>query len=89
MLFRSVANALAQRLATGLAAIADAELAEPVEANEVLVRLPDSRVRKLRHAGAIFYEWEPPANGRTLIRLVLSFLTPEDDVKRFLGLVSS
>ena len=83
------ANALAQRLATGLSAMADADLAEPVEANEILVRLPDSKVEKLRQAGAVFYDWESPHNGRTLIRLVLSFLTPPGDVDRFIEVARS
>jgi threonine aldolase len=84
-----VANMLAQRLATALSGIEDAELGEPVEANEVLVRLPNFVVQKLRQAGAMFYDWEPPDHGRTLIRLVLSFLTPGGDVDRFIELVRS
>lgn len=83
------ANALAQRLAKGLSEIAGAELAEPVEANEVFLRLPDAVAQKLRGGGAIFYDWEAPENGRTLIRLVLSFLTPADDVDRFIDLAFS
>jgi threonine aldolase len=84
-----IANALARHLATALSKIANVELAEPVEANEVLVRLPDSMVQKLRDAGALFYDWEPPENQRTLIRLVLSSLTPQSDVDRFIHLAGS
>ena len=84
-----IANALARHLATALSKIANVELAEPVEANEVLVRLPDSIVQKLRDAGALFYDWEPPENQRTLIRLVLSSLTPQSDVDRFIQLAGS
>jgi threonine aldolase len=80
------ANALARRLANGFAAIKGAELAHPVEANAVFVHLPDDIVARLRAAGALFYDWAPPSDGRTLIRLVCSFATPEEDVARLLEL---
>jgi threonine aldolase len=66
-----------------------AELAEPVEANEVFIHLPNALVGKLRGAGAGFYDWNPPENNRTLVRLVLSFLTPPRDVDRFLAIARS
>ncbi len=78
------ANALAQTLANGLRAIDGAELAYPVEANAVFVTTPDEVVARLRSAGAKFLDWTPPSGGRTLIRLVCSFATPEDDVAKFL-----
>ena len=34
-------------------------------------------------AGATFYDWAPSADGRTLVRLVTSFATPEADVAKF------
>lgn len=77
------ANALAARMASALAQIEGAELAHPVDANMVFVRLPDATVARLRKAGAVFYDWEPPAGGKTLIRLVLSFATPEEAVEHF------
>jgi threonine aldolase len=80
----SRANALAAKLADGTKGIAGASLAYPVEANEVLMRLPDAVVARLREAGARFYDWEPPANGTRLIRLVTSFATPEQDVADFI-----
>jgi len=80
------ANALAQSLASGLIAIDSAELAYPVQANAVFVTLPDESVARLRAAGARFLDWTPPSGGRTLIRLVCSFATPEDDVTRFLDI---
>jgi threonine aldolase len=80
------ANALARRLAEGLGEIPGAELAHPVEANAVFVRLPDAAIARLREAGARFYDWSPPAGGRTLVRLVLSFATPERDVAKFLNI---
>lgn len=83
------ANSHARRLADGLSGVAGAELAHPVEANEVFVRLPDPVVARLRAQGAIFYDWGPPADGRTLVRLVTSFATPEADVARFIAIASA
>jgi threonine aldolase len=79
------ANGLAARLAQGLAQIPGAELSCPVEANALFVYLPDATVARLREKGAKFYDWQPPSGGRTLVRLVLSFVTPDDDVARFLA----
>lgn len=79
------ANQLAKRLKEALAQLPGAEIAAPVEANSVFVRLPDATVARLRRAGAEFYDWAPSAGGKTLIRLVLSFATPVDAVDRFLA----
>jgi len=78
------ANGLAARLAQGLARVAGAEIVNAVEANALFVRLPDAAIARLRGAGAQFYDWEPSENGKTLVRLVVSFATPEADVTRFL-----
>jgi threonine aldolase len=78
------ANRLATQLADGLGRVSGAELAHPVEANAVFARLPNSTVARLRDAGAEFYNWGPPTAGRTLVRLVVSFATPEEDVSKFL-----
>jgi len=78
------ANALAQRLGEGLAGTAGAQLAYPVEANGVFVRLPNATVARLRQRGARFLDWAQPSDGRTLIRLVCSFATPEEDIAKFL-----
>jgi threonine aldolase len=80
------ANRLATRLAAGLEEIKGAEIAHPVEANAVFVWLPDALAAHLREGGAEFYDWGPPVNGRTLIRLVTSFATPDADVERFVAL---
>jgi threonine aldolase len=81
----SRANALATRLADGLCILDGAEIAAPVEANAVFVRLPDATLVRLRKAGAQFYDWMPPQNGLTLIRLVTSFATPDEDVANFIS----
>lgn len=79
------ANAAAARLADGLRAVPGMSLEHPVEANELFVRLPSIAVLKaLEAAGAKFYEWEPPTNGRPLIRLVCAFSTTDAEVDAFL-----
>ena len=78
------ANGLARRMAEGLAAVPDVEIAHPVEANAVFAFLPNDKIARLRNSGARFYDWAPPTDGRTLARFVLSFATPDDDVERFL-----
>jgi threonine aldolase len=85
----SAANAQAQRLAAGLRHVAGAQIAYPVEANAVFVLLPDAVVKRLREGGAVFYDWAPSAEAHTLIRLVTSFATPEEDVERFVELANS
>jgi threonine aldolase len=79
------ANALARKLGDALARIPGAELADPVEANAVFARLPDETVARLRKEGAVFYNWTPPNNGKTLVRLVVSFATPDEAVERFIA----
>jgi threonine aldolase len=83
------ANDRAQALVNGLSAIAGIEIAHPVEANSVFARVPDATAAKLRSHGAVFYDWEPSSDGRTLIRLVTSFATPDSDVERFLAIAKS
>ena len=80
------ANALTERMAQSLARVEGAEIAYPVEANAIFAYLPDAVVKRLRKGGARFYDWRPSANGRTLVRLVLSFATPDEDVDRFLDI---
>jgi len=81
------ANALAQRMADGLRGLDGIEIVHPVEANEIFVRMPKRIVIRLRQAGAQFYEWIDEGNEHTLVRLVLSFLTPESDLENFLALL--
>jgi len=81
------ANALAQRMADGLRGLDGIEIVHPVEANEIFVRMPKRIVIRLRQAGAQFYEWIDEGSEHTLVRLVLSFLTPESDLENFLALL--
>lgn len=82
----SDANAAAQRLSSGLAAIEGCTIWYPTEANEVFVSFAPGAAEKLLAAGARFYPWKTPgdpANG-AMHRLICSFATTTDDVDRFL-----
>ena len=86
------ANAMADRLAGGLAA-AGLHPVWPVEANEVFVALPSSIDERLKAAGASYYPWTTdalpngviPARDTTLVRLVTSFATTAAEVDRFVA----
>jgi threonine aldolase len=86
------ANAMAERLAAGLAGVGLAPV-WPTEANEVFVPLPADTHRRLAAAGASYYPWTTDAlpSGMTvpqdavLVRLVTSFATTPDEVDRFLA----
>ncbi|CAG0989713.1 threonine aldolase [Rhodocyclaceae bacterium] len=60
------ANAMAQRLAAGLAAIPGARLLFPVEANGVFVALPDSVQQGLRDRGWRFYTFIAAGGARLM-----------------------
>lgn len=76
------ANAMAARLAEGLRALPGAELVNPVEANELFVRLPEPVVAGLLDQGFRFYRWGGPRS--TEVRLVTAFNTDPADIDRFL-----
>jgi threonine aldolase len=86
------ANAMADRLAAGLAA-ANFVPVWPVEANEVFVALPSRIDARLKAAGASYYPWTTDAlptgvavaRDVTLVRLVTSFATAADEVDRFVA----
>jgi threonine aldolase len=85
------ANAMADRLASGLAAAGLVPL-WPVEANEVFVVLPPQVDAGLKAAGATYYPWtvsdgSGSAHDGTLVRLVTSFATTVDETERFLAIV--
>lgn len=85
------ANAMAARLARGLAGVPGIRLPIRPEANGVFPIMPDAMVEALRAAGAVFYPWSdkglPESDrarpGETMMRLVTSFATREADVDRF------
>ena len=75
------ANAMAERLATGAAAMPGVEIAQERGANEVFARLPRVHVAALQEV-ADFYVWD---EARSEVRWVASFDTTEQDVDRFLA----
>lgn len=83
------ANGMARRLAEGISSSSAARLGWETQTNEVFAVLPKAAIAALRADGAMFYEW--PAEGieigpdETLVRLVTSFATTEEDVERLLG----
>ena len=83
------ANALAARLADGLGAIDGVRITVPVQTNMVFADMPVALAQRLRDAGAVFYDWKPPAQGRVLTRLATSFATPEEDVAKFLKIAAA
>lgn len=72
------ANAMARRLADGIAPLAGAKLYHPVQANGVFVQLPDAAIEALRkdHFFYIFDEKNRVA------RFMCSYSTPESEVLR-------
>ncbi len=88
------ANARAQSLAEGLAAIPGVRLPWPTQANEIFAILPRRVDAALKAAGALYYEWPfppagepstPPGTDEIFVRLVTSFATEEAEIERFLG----
>ena len=87
------ANALARKLAEGLRQSAVVRIAHPVEANMVYAIMPRKLNDQLLASGVKFYP--KMANelvgqikdDEIVVRLVLSFATPEADVDRFLEVV--
>jgi threonine aldolase len=75
------ANAMAQRMATGLLAIDGVELMHPVEANGVFVHLPPPLQAGLRDEGWQFYTFVPP----TGCRLMCAWDTTIETIDAFLS----
>ena len=84
------ANARAQQLARGLAALPGARLVHPTEANAVFAAWPRSGHRAVRAAGAQYYLWpghqslDGPDDEPLSARLVCNWSTTEGDVEAFL-----
>jgi threonine aldolase len=72
------ANAMAERLAAGLARLPNAALVHPRESNQVFIDLPEAVISGLETAGFAFYRWG--AADATQIRLVCAFDTRPEDV---------
>ena len=77
----AAANAMAQRLARGAAAVPGVSLARPVQANAVFARLPRQAIAPLQQHTP-FYVWDQEHDE---VRWVTSFDTTADDVDSFLA----
>lgn len=86
------ANAMAARLAEGLAEVPEARLAWPRGGNEVFAILPADADAALKDAGWHYYRWAslslPPTErigaDEVFVRLVTSFATRSEDVDRLI-----
>lgn len=76
------ANAMASKLAEGLAAVPGVHLTHPVEANELFPSMPTPIREGLRKDGFEFYDW--PDAGPDGVRLICAFESREEDVDAFL-----
>lgn len=81
------ANQAALRLAQGLQE-AGLELAAETESNQVFAILPNAVIEALQPAFA-FYVWEALEDDRSVVRLVTSWATDNQQVERFIAAVGS
>jgi len=84
------ANAMASDLAALFRASNNARLGWEPGANEVFAILSKAAAERARNAGAVFYDWHPPAglegklsDDEVLCRFVTSFATTKADVEAF------
>lgn len=75
------ANAMARRLADGLATVPGVRITQPVEANAVFALLPDGMVERLQH-DFHFYVWNDATQE---VRLMASWASAEDDVDELIA----
>lgn len=80
------ANATAQKLSEGLAAIDGCKVWYPVQANAVFASFTPTIEARLIAAGAVFYPWVTPGDPAkgAMRRLLCSFATREEDVEGFI-----
>lgn len=80
------ANAMAARLAAGLALLPGIRLVQPVEANELFVSMSDDLIKALLTDGFEFYRWAVPlGDSGPVVRLVTAFCTTAADVDEFVA----
>lgn len=80
------ANAMAKRLAQGLAQVPGVTQRHPVQANVMFPEWPSGTDERLRAAGAVYYSYPAPP-GREGARLVTSWSTTAADVDAFLAAI--
>ncbi|MEZ0172143.1 low specificity L-threonine aldolase [Microvirga sp. TS319] len=91
------ANRLARLLSDGLSELPGVRLAWATQANEVFPIIPASMDKALKEAGILYHPWtelslpagETIGPDETLIRLVLSFASQEQDVRKLLEIARS
>jgi len=91
------ANAMAALLSEGLLQLPGVRLAWPTQANEVFPIIPKTLDQALKAAGILYHPWtelslpeaERVGDHEVLIRLVTSWATREEDVRRLLEVASS
>jgi threonine aldolase len=91
------ANKMAKLLSDGLLQLPGIRLAWPTEANEVFPIIPQALDRALKAAGILYNSWtelslpeaERVGEGEALIRLVMSWATREEDVRKLLEIAHS
>jgi threonine aldolase len=91
------ANRMAKMLSDGLRQLPGVRLAWPAQANEVFPIIPKALDQALKAVGILYNSWtelslpetETVADHEILIRLVTSWATCEDDVRRLLQAASS
>jgi threonine aldolase len=84
------ANAMAARLAEGLAALPGVRLVQPVQANEVFAAMPEGMIGALLADGFEFYRWPPPPGvDASVVRLVTAFCTGAADVDALVDAASA
>lgn len=81
------ANAMAARLAEGLAGVKGAQLLRQPDGNQMFLTMDPDLAGRLRAAGAEFDDW--PEVGPDVVRLVTAFNTREEDVETFLSLAKA
>ena len=77
------ANAMASKLAQGIAN-QGYELHVKTQSNQVFALLPQALITRLKQDFE-FYEWQQLEDGRSIIRLVTSWATPEAQVDKFIN----
>jgi threonine aldolase len=91
------ANRMATLLSEGLMQLSGVRLAWPTEANEVFPIIPQALNQALKAAGILYNPWtelslpeaERVGENEILIRLVASWATREEDVRKLLEIASS
>jgi threonine aldolase len=91
------ANRMAALLAEGLSQVPGVRLGWPAQANEVFPIVPQALDKTLKAAGILYHPWTPAslpvtekvAGDEVLIRLVTSFATKEEDVRKVLEIAHS